>query len=194
LRSDYCAPGANQQCQTYGIASWVPYFGASMQDSRRNAWSRGWDPSEEVRVWENVYLMRSHLTPLPTLRFDMREKSRDYTLARRVVDQWRQFGRLYLGDYYPLTPYSLDEKVWMAWQFDCPESGEGLVQAFRRKQNTDKSVQLKLRGLDEQAVYTVVNLDVSGSVEMTGRDLMKNGLLVLIAEQPGAAFVTYKKK
>ena len=36
------------------------------------------------------------------------------------------------GDYYPLTPYSLDNTAWIAWQFDCPEKGEGLVQAFRR--------------------------------------------------------------
>jgi alpha-galactosidase len=138
--------------------------------------------------------MRSHLLPLPTLRFDMRKRDTDYTLARRVVDQWRQFGRLYLCDYYPLTPYSLDEDVWMAWQFDSPESGEGLVQAFRRKENAEKSVQFKLRGLDEHTVYTVVNLDVSGSIEVTGRDLMNDGLAVVVAEQPGAAFVTYRKK
>jgi alpha-galactosidase len=177
LRSDYWTPGAGQQCQTYGIASWMPYFGASMQN-----------------VPNDVYLMRSHLLPLPTLRFDMRKRDTDYTLARRVVDQWRQFGRLYLCDYYPLTPYSLDEDVWMAWQFDSPESGEGLVQAFRRKENAEKSVQFKLRGLDEHTVYTVVNLDVSGSIEVTGRDLMNDGLAVVVAEQPGAAFVTYRKK
>lgn len=92
-------PGISQQCHTYGIASWMPYFGQPMQD-----------------VWDNLYLMRSGLCPELTLRFDMRKKERDYTLARRLVDHWRQFGRYFVGDYYPLTPYSQDKKVWMAWQ------------------------------------------------------------------------------
>jgi hypothetical protein len=31
-----------------------------------------------------------------------------------------------------IMPYSLDRKAWIAWQFDCPERGEGAIQAFRR--------------------------------------------------------------
>ena len=46
LRSDYLRPGISQQCHTYGIASWMPYFGQPMQD-----------------VWDNLYLMRSGLCP-----------------------------------------------------------------------------------------------------------------------------------
>jgi alpha-galactosidase len=193
LRSDYWRPGSAQQCQTYGIASWIPYFGASMQDSSRHSlgtWGRG----EDVRVWEDVYLMRSSLLPLLSLRFDMRAVDRDYTLARRVVDQWRQVGRYYLGDYYPLTPYSLEENVWMAWQFNCPESGEGLVQAFRRQESPEGSARLKLHGLQEDAVYTLVNLDVSDATEMTGRELMDVGLPIAIEDQPGDVMISYKKR
>lgn len=177
LRSDHLQPGISQQCHTYGIASWIPYFGQPMQD-----------------VWDNLYLMRSGLCPELTLRFDMRKKERDYTLARRVVNHWRQFGRYFLGDYYPLTPYSQDKKVWMAWQFDCPEAGEGLVQAFRREESREASVRLKLHGLDSNTTYTLTNLDIAGATEVTGRELLEVGLPIRIPDRPGAVIITYAKK
>ena len=180
LRSDYLQPGDHQQCHTYGIASWVPYFGQPIATKNVHHPSR--------------YLLRSGLTPLPTLRFDMRRNDFDYALARSVVDQWRQVGRYYLADYYPLTPYSLDTNVWMAWQFDCPESGEGLVQAFRRQDSPEGSARLKLHGLDATAVYTLVNLDdVSSSIQVTGRELLETGLNISIPERPADVLITYAK-
>jgi alpha-galactosidase len=41
----------------------------------------------------------------------------------------------YYGDFYPLTPWTRDNSVWIAWQFDRPEQGEGIVQVFRRDQS-----------------------------------------------------------
>lgn len=37
----------------------------------------------------------------------------------------------YYGDYYPLTPYSRANDVWIAWQFHRSELDTGMVQAFR---------------------------------------------------------------
>ena len=65
------------------------------------------------------------------------------------------------GDYYPLTPYSLDTKVWAGWQFDRPDLGEGMVQMFRRQDSADESKHVKLRGLEPDAVYTLTNLDTA---------------------------------
>jgi len=45
--------------------------------------------------------------------------------------------------------------VWLAWQFDVPEKGEGMVQAFRREQSPYKSVRFPLRGLEADAQYQV---------------------------------------
>ena len=60
-------------------------------------------------------------------------------------------GRNYLGDFYPLTDYSLENEVWLAWQYDRPEAGEGLVQAFRRPQSADSIRVFRLRGLEPTA-------------------------------------------
>jgi len=81
----------------------------------------------------------------------------------------------------------------MAWQFDCPEDGEGMVQAFRREKSVCESARFKLTGLDLNANYTVKNIDACDSQEMSGGELMEKGLFVSIPEQPGAVIITYKK-
>ena len=100
----------------------------------------------------------------------------------------------YLGDYYPLTSYSRGRDVWMAWQFDRPEVGEGVVQAFRRADCIYEAARLKLRGLDPDADYTISDLDASGSLKRSGRELMTRGLRVQISDRPGSAVIAYKRR
>jgi alpha-galactosidase len=99
-----------------------------------------------------------------------------------------------LGDYYPLTPYSLAADQWIAWQFNRPEAGDGFVQAFRRSANKDVAQTFHLSGLDPAAQYDVTNFDVADSTSMSGQDLMAKGLVVPIAGTPGSAILTYKKR
>ena len=42
----------------------------------------------------------------------------------------------------------------------------------------------KLRGLDPSSYYSIINMDIAGTAEMAGQDLMEKGLLVSITEQP----------
>ena len=48
----------------------------------------------------------------------------------------------------------------MAWQFDRPEQGDGVVQVFRRMDSIYESAQFKLHGLDPAAQYEITDLDV----------------------------------
>ena len=50
-----------------------------------------------------------------------------------------------LGDYYPLTPYSLQLDHWIAWQFNRPETGDGVVQAFRRSKCDGPAMTFRLQ-------------------------------------------------
>jgi alpha-galactosidase len=118
----------------------------------------------------------------------------DWNLYRRLVGQWRQVADDFLGDYYPLMPYSLQDDQWIAWQFDRPEKGQGMVQAFRRTSGVYESIRCKLHGLEPDAVYTLHNLDLAGTTEMTGRELTESGLPITIKDSPAAAIITYKKK
>ena len=98
-----------------------------------------------------------------------------------------------LGDYYPLTPYSLKPDQWIAWQFNRPEPGDGMVQVFRREQCSDSSLVCRLHGLEPAATYELTNFDVAGATVVSGKDLMEKGLTVEIKDQPGAAVIVYRR-
>jgi alpha-galactosidase len=124
----------------------------------------------------------------------MRVREIDYAALRRLIGQWREINPNYYGDFYPLTTWSRDDQVWIAWQFDRPEEGEGVVQAFRRDKSSYESARLKLRGLEPTARYAVANLDTPATrQELTGSHLRDTGLLVEIPSRPAAAVIIYRK-
>jgi alpha-galactosidase len=125
--------------------------------------------------------------------WDMRDRNLDYAALRKIVGQWREYAPNFYGDFYPLTPHNLDSAQWIAWQFDRPESGEGMVQAFRRAESVYTAAQLKLQGLDPNAEYVVTDIDKGKPVRAKGGELMEKGLSVEIGERPGAVVITYKR-
>ncbi|MBI4604643.1 MAG: alpha-galactosidase, partial [Planctomycetes bacterium] len=185
LRSDYQSFGGDpgfapgNQGHTYGLSSWIPYYGQGVYWSDR----------------QFVYSARSYMSPAFGLCADVRKAGADWAQLRRVAEEWRRVARCYLGDFYPLTPYSLASDAWMAWQFDLPEAGEGMVQAFRRDACPREAARFALRGLAAEARYEVRDLDAQGPEErlVTGRELMEEGLAITIAARPGAALVAYRK-
>lgn len=48
----------------------------------------------------------------------------------------------------------------MAWQFDRPELGEGMVQAFRRTESPYESARFLLRSLEPDGQYTLTDPDL----------------------------------
>ncbi len=82
----------------------------------------------------------------------------------------------------------------MAWQFDRPEAGEGLVQAFRRHESDYESARYRLLALDPEADYVVTAIDTGEQQSHSGRDLLDKGLLVTITDKPGTALLTYRKQ
>ena len=81
----------------------------------------------------------------------------------------------------------------MAWQFDRPDLGDGMVQAFRRDKSDYETVRVKLHGLEADAVYVLTDLDLPGISELTGRELTDRGLPVTIQNRRGAAIITYHR-
>jgi alpha-galactosidase len=178
-RSDYLLeiePGEplSQQSQTYGIALWIPYFGTGING-------------------RDAYTFRSQMCPAMTGTWDMRLKAIDYAPVRRLLGQWRTVANYFNGDYYPLTPYSLDKNVWLAWQFDRPDLGEGMVEAFRRSLTPYDSARFQLQGLEPDARYAVTDLDRATTIELTGFELMDHGLHVGLDNRPASAILVYKR-
>jgi alpha-galactosidase len=187
-RSDYAYEATGHQCMTYGLSLWLPFQGTGTV-ATRNApyYGSGPTPVEAYAFWSNT-------GPSLGCGFDMRVKELDYATLRRLVAQWRQISPDYCGDFYPLMPWSRDDRQWIAWQFDRPEGGEGMVQVFRRDQSFYESARFKLRGLDPAARYIVVELgDPKSKREVGGRELLEHGLGVEIRDRPSVAVLTYEK-
>lgn len=180
-RSDYIVEPVGMQNQTYGISLWFPYEGLA---------SNLFETPDKKSI--DKYAFRSDIYPSIHAHWDVRRDDLDYKQLRELIAQWRQIGPNYLGDYYPLTPYDAANSVWMAWQFNRPKAGEGAVQAFRRRDNKQESVRLKLHGLAPDTRYTLVNVDNTEKTVLTGRELMANGLPITLKESPGSAIILYK--
>ena len=119
-------------------------------------------------------------------------KPQNVAAIQKAYSECAQVAPLMLGDYYPLTPYTRALDQWMAWQFNRPDKGDGVVQAFRRKDCAGNQITFKLQGLDPRAAYEIKDFD-GGVSTKTGNELMKDGLTVTQAQAPGAAVLTYKK-
>ena len=176
LRSDYIMEPIGNQGHTYGLSFWVPFQGTGTGSGALSP-----------------YLLRSTLLTHFTACFDVRKKDLDYDMIRRVLGQWRHYANYYYGDYYPLTSYSLDPTLWIGWQFDLPEKGEGMVQVFRRDRSVYESARFKLAGLDPAVRYLFTNLDTDEHQTGSGRELQEKGLLVAVPLQPGDAVWTYRR-
>ena len=155
------------QSQTLALAAWLPYYG-------------------NAGFFAEPFMTRSYYAPSMT-PWDGPTVSG----AQQAYDECSRVAHLMLGDFYPLTPYSLKDDVWLAWQFDRPDLGEGVVQVFRRPDSGEQSMNFKLRGLESKARFEVENFD-GGKEVRTGRELMQQGLTVTLKEKPSAAVIAYR--
>ncbi len=177
LRSDFQFPNMagvveGNQGHTYGLSFWLPFQGTGVY---------GYD----------AYTYRSFYLP----SFGMGGLTPENTAAQqKAYGECRRIAPMMLeGDYYPLTPYSRQQDRWIAWQFHRPGAGDGVVQAFRRKDCADAAQTYRLRGLDPAAQYEVTNFDVAGTMKASGAELMAQGLAAEIKDKPGAAIFTYRR-
>jgi alpha-galactosidase len=173
-RSDYPYKPISQQGETYGVSLWIPFYGTAVNSL---------DP----------YTFRSQMTPALGFGLDHDQIEGQHPAAIHLLQQWRNVADYFYADFMPLTPYSLENNEWMAWQWNRPDEGTGVIEAFRRESSPFTTAQLKLRGLDPAAHYTVKNLDSSQPTEFSGKVLMEEGLAVTLRDQPASALLTYRK-
>ena len=186
LERDCLFEPTSRQSHHFAFASWIPYHGAGYV-TRKSAIGGLGPPDIEP------YGFRSNMSPSLTLCYDMRKTDLNYRLAERLFTQLKCVQPNYLGDFYPLTPYTLANDAWLAWQYDQPETGSGVVQAFRRPDCGTAAMTFKLYGLNPDAQYDLENLD-GGKETFSGRQLTEQGLMIRLDNQPSAAVISYCRK
>ena len=189
LRSDYQAvnvpwndPGTTtsittsvfdgNQGHTYGLSLWVPMFGTG-------------------DYADDIYSARSHLCPWTGV--GTRLDRPDFAAFRRQFSDHHQVAKFFYGDFFPLTPYSKEQNVWMAWEFFRPAQKDGVIQAFRRENNEHLDVTLRLHGLEGSARYEFTDVDSGKKTELTGSELMDQGLPLYAPAPRTALILTFKE-
>ncbi len=141
LRSDEIMEPTGQQNHTYGVSLWIPFTGTGIGEDA------------------NPYVLRSQMAPSNTGCWDVRDEKLDYAGIRKLLAERQATEPLRQGDYYPLSGYAAGNDATMAWQFNRPVEGDGMVQAFRRPDSKTDSLVLKLNALDAAATYRVQDAD-----------------------------------
>ncbi len=171
LRSDYqwtSLPGDihdGNQCHTYGLSSWLPFQGQGVYQY-------------DSYSFRSFYMTSFGMGGLNSGNKAAQQQA--YAECRIVAPC------MLYGDYYPLTPYSLANTAWIAWQFDYPERTNGVVQAFRRANSTDPLLTIRLQGLDDQRTYSVQDFDKGDLGKYSGSDLMTYGLTLQLNQRDSA--------
>jgi alpha-galactosidase len=111
--------------------------------------------------------------------------------VKSVFDDLKKYNYLMSGDFYPLTDFSLTDKVWMAVQYDNPEKGEGVFLCFRRKKSFFIEAEFSLKNIDTKATYKLLNIDTGKETIVKGEELSK---LTLRLNKEESAVIKYTKQ
>jgi alpha-galactosidase len=157
-RSDSaCAPGRAEwdQAQTHSLNLYLPLHATI-----------GWEPA--------AYQCRSSANAGFCAEWDILDPQFPLAQARACIHEIDQNRQYWTGDYYPLTPWTLDADRWMAWQLHRADLDQGMVLAFRHKDCPYPTLQVELRGLKPNQKYRVQFIDDQHRIvtrTLAGREL-----------------------
>lgn len=182
-RTDGPRDAIAHQCHSQGLLPWIP-LSATSQDRPLddyefhssmcsglclNWWVSGDVPAERIR---------------PDFPF---------AWAKRTLDKYLEIRPLFYGDYYPLTSYSQARDAWMAWQFDHPENGDGMIVVLRRPDSPYESARFPLQAVQEQGAYRFTDQDTGTESVYDGKALRRSGFPSSISSRPGSAVLRYQR-
>jgi alpha-galactosidase len=177
------------QSHTYGISLYVPTTSIasgypetySFRSSINNGLSLLWNPYQPKipQLWP-LALSINLSEPFP------------FEIARRLVKEFKRVRHFFFGDFYPLTPYSVTDDTWLAYQFHKEDLNQGMALAFRRSKCPNPRLCLELKGLSLAALYEVHFEDTGVKQIFTGKHLADK-LDVKIENAPGSMLITYKQ-
>jgi alpha-galactosidase len=163
------------QAQTEELSLWVPNAMGAVN---------GFDP----------YVFRSAATNGVGTGLDLRASYVPLAQVKAGIEELKSIRPFWLGDYYPLTDISLDERAWAGWEFYRPDLEAGFAVFFRRPLSQQTTLETSLHGLDPAANYDVRFMrtyEPGDKRTMTGKQLMN--LRVEIETKPGSLLIKFQQ-
>ena len=181
-RTDYyCYVNANPdiiQMQQFGIQRFLPYTGGVTKQKNDTYAAR----STYSQAWVGAYQCYDTMTLA----------GEDLVWAKKISDEYLRI-RPYLDcDFYPLENSGYSSSGWVAWQYDDPEKGEGVIMAFRRMNSTCTKAEFSLGGICADCMYEIEDLDTGDTTTVSGMEILEKGLEVVISERRSSKVLVYR--
>jgi alpha-galactosidase len=140
------------------------------------------------------YHFRSNLSASMVINWDINSKEHSLPELRKYFQDFKRLRPFYYGDYYPLTNTGnmVSDSVWLAYQMNRPDSGDGILLAFRRKNCNEKSIIVNLRGINPKEIYELTDEDSQIKISKSGEELI-GGFVITTKDKPGSLLISYKK-
>jgi len=173
-RTDYHYGEPNgQQSHTYGVNFYLPTTSTGC-------------------LYPNTYSFRSAMNAGVCLCPTYDWSDADLEQVCHLVEEFKRVRHFFYGDFYPLTPHSVTDDTWIAYQFHREDLRQGMVLAFRRPKCPVSTASLKLKGLLLTARYDVRFEDSGVTRIFTGKELA-DGLDVTIDKAPDSLLIIYSQ-
>ena len=190
MRSDFDRTTSSMRLsQTSTLCRWLPFHGSSTKETEHQL-----DASKGAG--SSVYVARASY--LPVYNFGeafTHNKSLDFDLMRRNLNEWKSVRHLLTKDMYVLTPWrhNLDRGHWTAFAYDDPDTGESVLLAFRMEDAASEAFTAVLPFADPAASYEVENADTGEKAVMSGKSLGEGALKVVLREPKSSALFRLKR-
>ncbi len=175
FRTDHFWAANADQDMTYALSHWLPIHAMG------------------VHATQDTYTFRSGMGTSVALAYNylagapwewLRERLAEYNLVRDYFS----------GDYYPLVSDVDAGRLWVAYQFDRPDLGAGMVLAFRREGQGAASFHPALGGLEPAASYEFTNADTGAVLILTGAEAAGGALAITLDGPRQSGLITYRRE
>lgn len=162
------------QCHTYGLNYFLPLHGTGILQTDK-------------------YSFRSSISSALIYNWKITNKNWSITEMQNCLKEFAEIRPYYYEDYYPLsgTDDLTRDNIWLAYQMHRPADDNGIVVAFRRPESEEKSIVVKLSGLNPDRRYAINDYDSDVVFSKTGKELM-DGLVLDIQHPRGSLLIHYK--
>ena len=124
-----------------------------------------------------------------------RDPNLNYDSLRTALSEWNRIKKYYYDDFYALTPYHshTDATGWTAWMYFDSEDDSGVLQVFRQSGNNENSYKICLRGVDDNTLYNLNDIDGLNTFACVKGSELKQGITVTLAEPASASVIFIEK-
>ena len=189
-----------EQAQTQALAFWVPEnmgFETFTTGDKNGIGAAPWNKPGPYTTPEHLYLMRLGYDAGYGVGPGATGLNNGEWVAwiKQAIGEYREVQPYFYGDFYPLLPYSRDAETWTAWQWDRPESKDGLVMLLRRPKSPFMLMEVRPQHLNPDATYEVeirTTYDHAPIKTMKGSELAH--LQIQLPTAPSSALIFYRQR